>query len=152
MTLVLLYLPFVQVRFAAENRFRAMFEVSAVREWFRRGPWAFWIALLVALVLALPLIPFKIEIIPRDAIWLPSILFVLFALPSHLLTGWACSYASHRTRRRNWFSRWLARLAMLPVAAAYVFITYFSVYVAWDGLKSLYGQHAFLLPTPFFGN
>jgi hypothetical protein len=41
---------------------------------------------------------------------------------------------------------------MLPVAGAYVFITFFSVYVAWDGLKSLFGQHAFLLPTPFLGN
>ena len=152
MTLVLLYLPFVLVRFAAENRFRAMFEISGVRQWFRRGPWAFWAALLVSLALALPLYPFKVEIIPRDAAWLPSILFVLFALPSHLLTGWACGWASHRQRPRNWFSCLLARLAMLPVAGIYVFITFFSVYIAWDGLKSLYGQHAFLLPTPFLGN
>ena len=44
------------------------------------------------------------------------------------------------------------RLAMLPVAGVYVVVTFFSLYVAWDGLKSLYGQHAFLLPTPFLGN
>jgi hypothetical protein len=152
MTVVLLYLPFVLVRFAAENRFRALFEISAIRQWFRRGPWAFWGALFVALALALPLYPFKIELIPRDAIWLPSILFVLFALPSHLLTGWACGWASHRPRPRHWISCWLARFAMLPVAGAYVIVTFFSLYVAWDGFKSLYAQHAFLLPTPFLGN
>ena len=48
MTLVLLYLPFVLVRFAAQNRFRAMFEFQAW-QWFRRGPWAFSMALLVSL-------------------------------------------------------------------------------------------------------
>jgi hypothetical protein len=38
---VLLYVPFLQVRFAAENRFRTFFEVSAVRAAFKRAPWAF---------------------------------------------------------------------------------------------------------------
>ena len=41
LTIVVLYLPFLQTRFAAENRWRAMFEVRAVRRLFIRPPWAF---------------------------------------------------------------------------------------------------------------
>jgi hypothetical protein len=151
LAVVALYLPFVQARFAAENRMRALFEVREARKLFRRAPWAFWLGLLVTLALALPLYLLKIEIIPRDAAWMPSLLFVLFALPSRLVTGWACGLAGRRRGPRIWFSRHLARLAMLPVAAAYVFITYFTQYVSWYGLGSLYQQHAFLLPVPFLG-
>lgn len=147
--IVVLYLPFVQARFAAENRFRAQFEVRGVRAWFGRGPWAFWAALTITLALALPLYLLKIENIPRDAAWIPSVLFVLSAWPNRFCCGWACSYAARRSRKRNWFSRQLARPAMLAVAGVYVFITYFTQYIAWHGLGSLLEQHAFLLPVPF---
>jgi hypothetical protein len=148
---VLLYLPFVQTRFAAENRFRALFEVRPVRELFRRAPLAFWLALLVTLAFALPLYLLKIEIIPREAAWLPSLVFVIFILPARLVTGWACGYAGRRTQRRHWFWRLTARLAMLPVAAIYVLFVYFSQFTSWHGIYSLYEQHAFLVPVPFLG-
>jgi hypothetical protein len=51
---VLLYLPFLQAHFAAENRFRAMFEWTVVRRQFRNAPLLFWMSLLVTLALALP--------------------------------------------------------------------------------------------------
>ena len=148
---VLVYLPFVQARFAAENRFRAMFEVRPVREWFRRAPLAFFVALFVTLLFALPLYLLKIEIIPREAAWLPSLAFVMFIYPTRLLTGWACGYAGRRERNRNWFLRQIARLGMLPVAAIYVLVVYFTQFTSWHGVASLYEQHAFLVPVPFLG-
>jgi hypothetical protein len=152
LTVVLLYLPFVQTRFAEENRFRAMFEVRSARSWFRRAPVAFLLALFVTLSFALPLYLLKIEIIPREAAWLPSLVFVAFIFPARLCTGWACGYAARRERNRNWFLRQAARLAMLPVAAFYVLVVFFTQYTSWHGIASLYEQHAFLVPVPFLGH
>ncbi len=149
--LVLLYLPFLQARFAAENRFGAFFEVGAVRRLFRKAPIGFWLAVLVTLAFAVPLYLLKIEIVPREAAWLPSLVFVIFILPARLLVGWVCGYAAHRQRPRNWFIRQAARLAMLPVVGFYVLIVYFTQYTSWHGVASLYEQHAFLVPVPFLG-
>lgn len=151
LVVVLLYLPFVQARFAAENRFRAMFQIAPVREWFRRSPWFFLVSLAVTLSFALPLYLLKIEMVPREAQWLPSLLFVAFILPARLLTGWACGRAAHRQRRAWWISRQIVRLAMLPLAAMYVFIVFFTQFTSWHGIGSLYEQHAFLVPVPFLG-
>jgi hypothetical protein len=148
---VLLYLPFLQMHFAAENRFAALFEVGAVRRKFKRAPWAFAFALFVTLLFALPLYLFKIEIVPREAAWLPSLVFLVFIFPSRLLAGWAYGRAGRRSRPRHWFFRWTGRLAMLPMALWYVLIVFFTQYTSWDGVWSLYEQHAFLLPVPFTG-
>jgi hypothetical protein len=146
---VLLYLPFVQTRFAAENRFRAIFEVRGARRLFRRAPLMFWLSLVCTLSFALPLYLLKIEMVPREAAWLPSLLFVTFIYPARLLTGWSCGLAARRTRNRHWLTRQLARLAMVPVVALYVFIVFFTQYTSWHGVASLYEQHAFLVPVPF---
>jgi hypothetical protein len=144
-----LYLPFAQTRFAAENRFGALFEVRVLRRWFCRAPWALVAGLAVTLALSLPLYLFKIELLPRDAAWIPSLFFVALAVPSRLLLGWACGYAERRPRMRPWLLRQAARLAMLSLSLAYVLIVYFTQYTSWYGLASLYEQHAFLLPAPF---
>jgi hypothetical protein len=128
-----------------------MFEVRPVRQWFRRAPIAFLLALLITLLFAIPLYLLKIEIIPREAAWLPSLVFVVFIFPTRLLTGWTCGYASHRERNRNWFLRQFARFGMLPVAAIYVLIIFFTQFTSWHGAASLFEQHAFLVPVPFLG-
>jgi hypothetical protein len=147
--IVVLYLPFLQVRFALENRFAALFSVREVRQRFRRAPWAFGFAFLVTLAFALPLYLLRIEMIPREAAWLPSIFFVVFIFPSRMLTGWAYARAVRRHQPRHWFFRWTIRLAMLPIAAIYVLFVFLAQYTAWEGILSLYEQHAFLLPVPF---
>lgn len=146
---VLLYLPFAQTRFAAENRFRAMFEGAAVRALYRKAPLAFLLALLVTLSFALPLYLLKIELLPREAAWLPSLVFVLFILPARLVTGWATGYAMRRPRNRHWLLRLPVKPAMVGVAAVYVFFVYFTQFTSWYGVGSLYEQHAFLVPVPF---
>jgi hypothetical protein len=151
LALVLVHLPFLQARFAEENRLGAMFELKALRRRFARAPVAFFIALAWTLVLALPLYLLKIEIVPREAAWLPSLLFVVSIFPARLLTGWAMARSQRREMPRRWFWRWTSRLAMLSLAAVYVLIVYFTQYLSWYGVWSLYEQHAFLVPAPFLG-
>jgi hypothetical protein len=149
--LVLVHLPFLQARFAADGRLRAMFQVRVIRKLFARAPLAFLAALLFTLALALPLYLLKIEIVPREAAWLPSLLFVVSIFPARLLTGWAVGRANRRRMPRSWFWRWPSSLAMLPVVLLYVVIVYFTQYLSWYGVWSLYEQHAFLVPAPFLG-
>jgi hypothetical protein len=149
--IVLLYVPFLQMRFASENRFRALFELRAVRLRFKRAPWAFAAAFFITLAFAIPLYLLKIEMIPREAAWLPSLFFIVFIFPARLLTGWAYARSGRREVSRHWFFRWTGRLWMLPTAVIYVVIVFFSQYAAWEGVWSLYEQHAFLLPVPFMG-
>jgi hypothetical protein len=148
---VLLYLPFLQAWFAAENRFAAMFELAVVRKQFKRAPIAYWIALAFTLALAIPLYLLKIEIVPREAAWLPSLVFVVSIFPARLLAGWAVARGSQRRRWRWRPVRWVSRLAMLPVVAIYVIVVYFTQYLSWYGAWSLLEQHAFLVPAPFLG-
>ena len=149
MGIVALALPFLQARFGAEGRFRAIFEYRGVRERFRHAPWAFAVALLMTLVFAVPLYLLKIQMIPRETVWVPSLVFLGFIFPARLITGWAYARSCRRERPRHWFFRVTTRLGLVPVAAFYVLIVYFSQFLAWNGIASLYEQHAFLLPVPF---
>ncbi|UUO05591.1 DUF4013 domain-containing protein [Blastopirellula sp. J2-11] len=148
---VLLYLPFMQAHFAAENRWRAMFEWREVRKQFRHAPLAFWLALLITLLFAAPLYLLKIELIDREIAWLPSLFFVALMLPARLLSGWALGCARRRGEPRHFFLRSIARLGEIPVVVSYVFIMYLALYVSWSGAYSLLEQHAFLVPAPFVG-
>jgi hypothetical protein len=151
LAIVLLYLPFLQLRLAATNRFAQAFNVFAVRADFKRAPWAFAFSVVVTLLFALPLYLFKIEIVPAEAAWLPGLIFILFIYPARLLTGWAMGRARRRDEPRHWFFRITGRLPLLPAAGFYVLIVFFTQYTSWNGVWSLYEQHAFLLPVPFFG-
>jgi hypothetical protein len=148
---VLLYLPFLQAHFAAENRWRAMFELRIVRRLFQRAPIAFWFALLLTLALALPLYLFKIQKVYEEFEWAMSLFFVFFAYPARLLTGWAVGLANHRKQPRFFLFRWASRLAAVPVCLIYVLFVYLSQYTSWYGSWSLFEQHLFLVPVPFFG-
>lgn len=148
---VLLYLPFLQARFAAENRFRALFELGTVRRLFRQAPLAWWSALLITLLFALPLYLLKVEMIDREIAWLPSLFFVVFIFPARLLAGWALARAKKREKPAHFLLRWLSRLATLPVVVSYIFFMYLFLYISWRGADSLLEQHAFLVPVPFLG-
>jgi hypothetical protein len=151
LALVLLCLPFLQMRFAAEQRFRACFELGAVLSRFSRAPWAFSFALFVTLLLSLPLYLLKIEMVPRDYGPLLSFFFIVFIYPTRLLSGWAYARGGRRPRPRNWFFAATGLLGMLPTAGLYVLLVVLTQYVSWEGVASLYEQHAFLLPVPFMG-
>jgi hypothetical protein len=146
---VVLYVPFLQVRFARDNRLRAFREFRQIRAAFRRAPLAFAFALWVHLLFAIPLYILKIEVIPRDLVFLEGVMFLLFIFPARLLGGWAYARGSRRAVPRFWMVRWIGRFAVVPIVGAYVFVVFLSQHLGWQGIGSLYEQHAFLLPVPF---
>jgi len=146
---VVLYLPFLQARFARDNRLRAYRELRQVRVEYRRAPLAFALALVIHLLAAVPLYLLKIEAIPRDLIFLEGVVFLAFIFPARLLDGWAYSRPARRDEPRHWTYRYLGRLLMLPAIGAYVLVVFASQHIGWQGISSLYQQHAFLLPVPF---
>lgn len=149
LSIVVLYVPFLQVHYAAENRFRALFEVRKVRERFRRAPIAFLIALVFTLLLALPLYLLKVQVVPRDALWLPSLFFIVSIFPLKVMTGWAYGRAGRKEKNAHWVFRVGCRLVMIPVALFYALIVFFTQYTGWHGVQALYEHHAFLLPVAF---
>ncbi len=146
---VVLYLPLLQAQFAMDNRMGAMFELGRIRRGFRRAPIAFWTAMFITLLFALPLYLLMIELTPREVFLLPSLLFVSLILPARLLSGWALARSMRREQSRHFVWRWSARFAALPVAGFYVMIVFFTRYTSWYGVWSLFEQHAFLFPAPF---
>ncbi len=155
---VVLHLPFLQTQMAAENRFRAVFNIVGVYRRFWRSPIFYGVAVVVMLLFALPLYLLKIELVPADAAWLPSLLFVMSIFPAHVLAGWAYARGVRAERRftnmRLLFRLALCSLAMISMLAAggfYVLIVFFSQFTVWHGVWGMYEQHAFLLPVPFLG-
>jgi hypothetical protein len=142
-------LPFLQVRYAVEGHVSALFSLRSIRERFRRAPWAFAFALMVLLLAAVPLYLLKIEMIPREAAWLPSLVFVIFLAPAHVLVSWAYARSWRRYRPRHWLVRALGRIAIIPVSLFYVLVVVLAQYTSWGGIWGLFEQHAFLLPVPF---
>ena len=152
LVVVLLYVPFLQLHFALRNRFRAFLEIQAVRQHFRRAPLAFAFAFFITLLFAVPLYLLKIEMVPREAAWLPSLVFIAFIFPARLLSGWAFGRSLRRTSPRNWFFRITARLCMLGVTLLYVLIVYFSQYAAWGrNLEPLRAARVSAAGKPFLG-
>ena len=150
---VLLFLPFLQVRFAAEDRFGAFIDLIPVSRLAGRAPFKFWFALSLTLVLAVPLFLLKIELTPAEITWLPALFFVVFGLPARMMTGWTMGRAEKREPSSNFLLRWFCRFAALglalPVLFSYVVILFFSQFISWNGTLSLLEQHAFLVPSPF---
>ena len=150
---ILLYLPMLQVHFAAENRLKALFEVRTIRRDFRRAPWAWFWAMFVGLVLMpIPLYLLKIEATPREVVWLPCLVFVAFILPARLAEGLALRRARRRPEPEGrWaaLSRWAVRLLMPGVIGIYMVFLQISQYTSWDGLQTWIQQHAILIPIPF---
>jgi hypothetical protein len=151
----LMYLPMLQANFAAENRFKAMFQWRRIRSDFRRAPWAWLLAMVLSLViLPIPLYLLKIEPPPPELVWLPTWFFIFLMLPARI----ACGLALRRARSKpepsgKWafISRWTVRLLMPPVVGTYLLFVYLSQYVTWDGLQTWVQQHAVLVPIPFVG-
>jgi hypothetical protein len=148
---VLLHLPFLQVQMAQENRLRSMFRLSTVRQSFRKAPWAFFLGSLVTLTLALPLYLLRIEVIPKELMFLPCLAFVLLTLPAKLCVGWAM-YRGQQDKPNRWlmnrYAAWFLQLAIVPI---YMLFLYLGSISSWDGPLVVFLQHAFLTPVPFFG-
>jgi len=149
LVIVVLHLPFLQIHFAVHGRLRQMFDLRAIRDGYRRAPVAYSLALLSTLLLAVPLYLLKVELVPRDALWLPAAVFVLTIFPTKLLTAWAYHRGERRPNPCHPILVWGMRPVMVAVAALYAFAVFLSQYTGWHGILGLYEHHAFLLPVPF---
>ena len=142
------WVPFLQARFAGEQRLRAMFELRAIRDLFKRTPIAWLISIILIYVLSLPMYLFKIVLPPRDALWSVTFVFIISIYPAKVLTGWAYHRAAVRPNHA-WFGwRWVSRTVMIPLLALYVFLLFFTPAIAEHGRQVLYEHQAFLLPFP----
>ncbi len=148
MTLVMLYLPVLQVHMASQNRFLEVFNVRAARHSFMKAPWFYAFSLFVLCALAIPLYLLRIEATPSQLLWAPSLVFVLFMFPAKLLIGTALGYAHGRQRPRHWLVRWPAWGFELVSVLIYVGALYVAQFVAWQGAYVMYFQHAVLVPAP----
>jgi hypothetical protein len=146
---VLAWLPFLQARFATENRFRAMFELRAVRRLFCRAPLAWLLATACVYVLALPLYLLKIFLLPQDAMWFVTLVFIVSIYPARLVTGWAYGRATRKDGPAWFGTRWSARALMLPLLVLFVVLLFFTQFIGQHGKGVLFEHHAFLLPVPF---
>jgi hypothetical protein len=146
---VLAWVPFLQARFASENRFRGLFELREVRRLFCEAPLAWLIAVVATYVLALPLYLLKAFLLPQDAMWFVTLVFIISIYPARLVTGWAYGRALRRKRRAHFVTRWFSRLLMGPLLAVYVFLLFFTQFIGLHGKGVLFEHHALLLPVPF---
>ncbi len=155
LTALVLGLPFLQAHFGARRTVRSLGDIAVMwRTWYR-APIASALALVLTVALSIPLYLAKIELPPQQVAPLVTTIFVLFILPSRFVQGWAVARAERRQPPFKWRRlRLLLTLVMLlpAVAAAliYTLFVFFSRYTSWYGVWSLFEQHAFLLPVPFW--
>jgi len=146
---VLAWVPFLQARFAAEQRLAVFSELGAVRELWRRAPVVMLLALVILYGFSLPLYLFKIVAAPRDAVFFLTPLFILTIYPARLAVGWATHLAQTRPARCWLLLRWPVAALLLPVLAVYVFLLFFTPAIDAFGRRALFDHHALLIPTPF---
>jgi hypothetical protein len=142
------WLPFLQARFASENRLRTMFEIKPVIECFTKAPLVWFLATVVTFVLALPLYLLKVRLPPQDAMWLATIVFIVSIYPARIVTGLAYGRAVRKKKRAWYDAGWLCRSLMLLLLAVFVFILFFTQDIGEHGKRILFEHHAFLLPWP----
>ncbi|MEM6330269.1 MAG: hypothetical protein AAF790_08470 [Planctomycetota bacterium] len=150
---VALHLPLLQARLAMTGRFGQGFHLRGVWSGYARAPLLHTAAVAATLLLAAPLYLLKVELVPREAAWLPGLLFVASAWPTRVLAGLAVAHARRAPRRWWRASLGVASVVGLlgPIACVYALVVFASRYTSWHGVASLYEQHAFLLPAPLLG-
>jgi hypothetical protein len=149
LVVVFSWLPFLQARFAMTGEWRDMFDRRAIKQLYRRTPLAWFMATATVFAMALPLYLPKVYLLPDDAMWLVTIVFIVTIYPARVLTGWVVYRAAHR-ETESWFGwRWLSRMLTVPLLALYVFILFFTPLIGEHGKGVLFEHHALLLPVPF---
>lgn len=152
LTIALSWVPFLQARFAAEDRFAAGFQLREIRSLYSHAPIVWSLAVVGLYLMSLPLYLFKAFLLPQDAMWPITFIFVLSIYPTRLITGWAYQRAVKKReaeRRSHWTVRWLMGGTLIPVLGIYVFILFFTQFLGEQGKAVLFQHHSLLLPAPF---
>lgn len=147
---IFMALAFLQAHFATDGRLAGFLEVRHVFKKYSKAPWAHLLALLLTLILALPLFFLKIEQIPSELLWTLSVVFVVFSWPARLVVGLAVRRAAKRETASRWWVRYPVLMLAVPIALTFCLILIATRYVSWYGAWSLFENHVFLLPAPFW--
>jgi len=148
LAVVALALPFLQMRFASENPVRPSSSTARCVSGSGAPRGRSRIAAFLTLTFAIPLYLLKIEMIPRETAWLPSLIFLAFIFPRGPWPAGPIRAPSGASARGTGSSAGRPALDA-PDCLLYALIVFFTQYTAWQGIWSLYEQHAFLLPVPF---
>jgi hypothetical protein len=151
LAIVLIYLPFAQTHMAVQNRFVEVFNVGEIRRQFSRAPIAWWFALTITLLFAVPLYLLTIEATQREVTYLINLLFVAFIYPARLALGWAMGRSLKRDKPRFILVGIFFRFAAIPIVLGYLAVLWANQYTAWVGPLNLMVQHAFTIPVPILG-
>ncbi len=100
-------------------------------------------------MLALPLYLLKIFLLPQDAMWFVTLVFIVSIYPARLVTSWAYGRATRKDGPAWFGTRWSARALMLPLLVLFVVLLFFTQFIGQHGKGVLFEHHAFLLPVPF---
>jgi hypothetical protein len=146
---VLTWVPFLQAHFAAQNRWRAMFELQTIRQLYRRAPVVMSLSIVVMFALSLPLYLFKVAALPKDVYWLVTPIFIASIYPAKILIGWAYFQAVQRKQPASAIFRWGFSLLLMPVIGFYVFVLFFTPTIGAAGRAVLFQHHGILLPWPY---
>lgn len=146
--LVLSWVPFLQARFAVTGRWKTMFDLRTIRELYKYSPIAWLFALVVVYALSLPLYLPKVFLLPRDAMWVITLIFIVTIYPARVATGWALHRAAFR-EEKPWFGfRWLSRSLLFLLIGLYTFLLFFTPLIAEHGRLAIFEHHSVLLPMP----
>lgn len=149
LVVILCWLPILQTRFAAENRFKAFFEIGEVRRQQRKAPALWLLAYLVTFAFSIPLYLFKVISPPQDAMFFITLIFLVTIYPCKLLLGWVYYWSSNRTKTPSVFWRLPWKTTSLLAVGIYVFVLFFTQFIGEQGKTVLFQNHTFLLPSPF---
>ena len=146
--LIFSWLPFLQARFAAENRLRAFFECERFGRRFGGPLWRFcsrsW-----ALCLGVAFVSFQSRLAAARCLGVVDAVVHHQHLPGESAFRLGVSSGDAKTRPRLVLVAVAFALGMLPFLAAYVFLLFFTQFIGAQGKLVLFQHHAFLLPVPF---
>lgn len=154
LAITLSWVPFLQAQFAAENRFQAGLQLRRVRELYTHAPLVCSLTVVLLYLFSLPLYLFKAFLLPPDAMWPITLIFVVSIYPTRILIGWGYHHAVTKLkaeRRAHWTLRWICSVSLVLLLGAYVFILYFTQFLGEQGKLVLFHHHSLLLPAPFQG-
>jgi len=152
LVVVLAWAPLIQVQFAARERFRALFDLGAVRTMFRQAPlrWVLAISLLYASAIPMFLWSGRLKMMVQSHREILDLTLISLAttFPARVLLGWVYSRAVQRAPSPLIWS-WAMRLLLAALLAGYVYLLFLSSLTAELGRHWFNEHHALLLPIPW---
>ena len=143
---IISWLPYLQVRLGAENRWSVMREWRQVRHLFKRTPLTWMISTILFFALALPYYLLKARLVDPGAMWLWMIVYVTTAFLARMIIAWSYARAVRKQGKAWWGWIWLCRVTLIPGLMIFVVIVFLSQGVGMYGKALLFDHHAFLMP------